>query len=154
MYIYIHTYSVYRYPHTLLYTNSRLSVSFMSPISHICPSSAPPTTSLLSDESSVPSSTSQASQWRRRCRRLVANWVWIHERTLPPGHLPFCGQPWPWASGCWGGATGGAVAARPAFLTCGRTPRTRTACCVAPCRRTTAWCCGSSSCGTPGSSAA
>ena len=68
-------------------------------------------------------------------------------------HLPPSSQPSPSAGGCWGGASAGGWAARPEFPPCGRTPRTRTACCDAPCRRTSGWRCGSSSCGTPASSA-
>lgn len=59
----------------------------------------------------------------------------------------------PSAGDCWDEAIAGAQADHPETLTCGRTPRTRTACCGAPCRRTSGWRCGSSSYGTQVSSA-
>ena len=94
-------------------------------------------------------STALLIQWYHHYQRPGETLVWIRRPLL----LPPSSQPFPSAGHCRGEASGGGAAARPEFPPCGHTPRRHTACCVAPCRRTLGWCCGSSSCGTRGSSA-
>lgn len=100
------------------------------------------------------SSTALSIQWYHHYQHPEESLASIPQLTLPLFLLlPFSSQPSPSAGDCQGEASGGVSAAHPGCPTCGRIPHTRTACCVAPCRHTSGWCCGSSSCGTPGSSA-